>query len=662
MIHDLKDINPDWLGVDIPDDKVFNPMEFVFKDNNLEEAQKRLCVLMMDPDYFSFVCKFILNVELLPFQAVMLKQFWNRKFPMLIGSRGLSKSYTIAIYVILRCLLIPKRKVVVVGAAFRQSKVIFNYVEEIINNAPVLRSMMDSNSGITRGTDMCMVTINKSTAKFLPLGDGEKIRGQRAHDVICDETATVPIDIFERVVSGFGNVAQNPVQKVKDNMRRKYKLKTKNNNKYEVGNQIIMAGTAYYSFNHFCKYHARYKQWIETRGDQRKIKELTKGDKNASALSWEDYCIMRIPVDLLPPGLMDDGMIARLKSTVSESVAMMELYSCFSNDSDGFFKRKLIESCVVTETNPIILNPEEGPIFFQAATKGRPGATHVFGVDPAASKDNFSIIVLEVNATHRRIVYCWTTNLSRHREAVQKNVTSEVDYYRYCTRKLRDLMAKFPCTEIAIDTQGGGRAIIEALKDLNHLKAGEVPIYPVIDEDKEKDTDDKPGLHIIRECNNADANWLSEANHGMRKDFEDKILLFPHFDTVTLELSYFEDSQSNNLYDTLEDCVLNIEELKDELSSIIISQTPAGREKWDTPETKTDVGKKITQHKDRYSALMMANMSARREVRVNPFQNYNVTGGVAGNMGVEDLFSSYTTDYYPVGPDWWVTQMKGFNY
>lgn len=661
MIHEYKDINPDWLGVDIPDEEVFNPLDYVFRDNNLEEAQRRLCVLMMNPDYFSFVCKFILNVELLPFQAVILKEFWTKKFPMLIGSRGLSKSYTIAIYVILRCLLIPKRKVVVVGAAFRQSKVIFNYVEEIINNAPVLRSMMDSNSGFTKGTDMYMVTINKSTAKFLPLGDGEKIRGQRAHDVICDETATVPIDIFERVVAGFGNVAQNPVQKVKDNQRKKLNISKKKIDPYEVGNQIIMSGTAYYSFNHFCKYWQRYKQWLETKGDKRKIQELTKDQKASNAIGWDDYSIMRIPVDLLPQGLMDEGMITRLRSTVSESIALMELFSCFSNDSDGFFKRKLIESCVVREINPIILNPEEGPIFFQASTKGRSGATHVFGVDPAASKDNFSIVVLEVNQTHRRIVYCWTTNLSRHKEALQKNVTGEVDYYRYCTRKIRDLMQKFSCSEIAIDTQGGGRAIIEALKDPNHLKINEVPIYPVIDPDKEKDTDDKPGLHIIRECNNADANWLGEANHGMRKDFEDKILLFPYFDTVTLELSYFEDTQNNTLYDTLEDCVLNIEELKDELSSIVITQTPAGREKWDTPETKTDVGKKISQHKDRYSALMMANMSARREIKINPFDNYKEVGGVAQSMTYDDLTKVHG-DYYTVGPDWWVSQMKGFEY
>ena len=42
---------------------------------------------------------------------------WNRKFPMLIASRGFGKSFMLSLYALLRALLLPKRKVVVVGAA-----------------------------------------------------------------------------------------------------------------------------------------------------------------------------------------------------------------------------------------------------------------------------------------------------------------------------------------------------------------------------------------------------------------------------------------------------------------------------------------------------------------------------------------------------------------
>ena len=112
-------------------------------------------------------------------------------------------------------------------------------------------------------------------------------------------------------------------------------------------------------------------------------------------------------------------------------------------------------------------------------------------------------------------------------------------------------------------------------------------------------------------CQFAKYDWLSEANHGMRKDFEDKTLLFPHFDAVSLGVSNAEDGLKGRVFDTLEECVLDIEELKDELSMIQITQTATGRDRWDTPEVIIAAGKKSKMRKDRYSALLMANMSAR---------------------------------------------------
>ena len=79
--------------------------------------------------------------------------------------------------------------------------------------------------------------------------------------------------------------------------------------------------------------------------------------------------------------------------------------------------------------------------------------------------------------------------------------------------------------------------------------------------------------------------WLAEANHGLRKDFEDKVILFPRFDSVTVGISNIDDGMKGRLYDTLEQCVMDIEELKDELAMIQMTQTTSGRDRWDTPET-----------------------------------------------------------------------------
>ena len=60
--------------------------------------------------------------------------------------------------------------------------------------------------------------------------------------------------------------------------------------------------------------------------------------------------------------------------------------------------------------------------------------------------------------------------------------------------------------------------------------------------------------------------------------------MIPFFDAASIGLSIEDDKLAGRKYDTLEDSVMEIEELKDELSMIVMTQTPAGRERWDTPE------------------------------------------------------------------------------
>ena len=82
-------------------------------------------------------------------------------------------------------------------------------------------------------------------------------------------------------------------------------------------------------------------------------------------------------------------------------------------------------------------------------------------------------------------------------------------------------MKIFPCEQIAMDAQGGGIAVMEALHDPDKIKAGEIALWPTIDENKEKDTDGNPGLHIVEMIQFTKADWVVESNHGMRKDFEE---------------------------------------------------------------------------------------------------------------------------------------------
>ena len=97
---------------------------------------------------------------------------------------------------------------------------------------------------------------------------------------------------------------------------------------------------------------------------------------------------------------------------------------------------------------------------------------------------------------------------------------------------------------------------------------------------------------------------------------------------------------------------MEIEELKNELSMIEMSQTPSGRDKWDTPEVKLAGGKKGRLRKDRYSALLMANMAARTIQRTPTPPIYDTIGGFVKDATNDDGGPMY------IGPQWFTEQMK----
>ena len=631
-------------------------------EKDIENPDLHLVRLLRDPKYIGTTCKLLFGIELHPIQIAILQEFWIRAFPMYVASRGWGKSFLLALYSILRCAFFPGTKIVIVGSAFRQSKIIFEYMENIWRTSAILRSIFNGNDdGPRRDVDRCTIRLGDSWAIAIPMGDGSKIRGLRAHIIIADEFASISPDIYETVVSGFAAVSASPIQNVKEEAKKQAMKEAGIWNAdlealdYKMGNQAIISGTADYAFKHFASYWKRYKAIIESKGDITVLQEIFKGEV-PSNFNWKDYCIIRIPYELIPKGFMDDKQVSRAKATIHTGVYNMEYAACFVSDSEGFFRRSLIESCVVSDVKPTVINDK--PIVFDAVTKGNSSCQYVYGIDPASEQDNFSITVLEVHPDHSRIVYCWTTNRSNFKERQKTGLVNEYDFYGFCARKIRNLMKIFPCARIGMDAQGGGVAIEEALHDPNKLEDGEQLLWPVIDTTKSKDTDDQPGSHIIELVQFAKAEWTSQANHGLRKDLEDKVLLFPRFDNLTLGLALDSENKSildtdlNPIYDSLSECILEIEELKNELTTIVMTQTSTGpnaRDRWDTPELKLPNGKKGRLRKDRYSSLLIANMLARQMNRTLKSIEYDVIGGNAKTNATSTKGQMYR------GPEWFIS-------
>jgi len=500
------------------------------------------------------------------------------------------------------------------------------------------------------------------------LSHNSKIRGLRANYAVVDEFASLSKEIFEVVIRGFASVSSKPQERVKLLAEiQKYReigrddLATEMEKGLDFGNQVVISGTPDFVFNHFFEYWKKYKFFIESMGDHEKLRQMI-GSEVPENFNWKDYSIIRLPYDKLPRGFLDETQSAQSKATMDSATYNKEYLSIFPRDSSGFFKRSVIENCVC---KPII-QVGQTDVTFQARIVGDAKYRYVMGIDPASEHDNFAIVILELsdNPQYRKIVYSWTMNRLKLREKMKREAKStDINFYSYCARKVRNLSYLFPTDHIGIDSQGGGISIIECLHDITQLKTGEQKYWPYVKagdndvfwwEKESKPTDGELGRHNIHVINFASADWTKEANHGLRFDFENRLTLFPCYDALTLTSSNTEAVNGDG--DTLEDCYLEIEEMKNELASIIHTQTLVGRDQWNTPEIKIAGGKKGRLRKDRYSALLIANQIARVMTHEQIGQvHYNTVGGFAGNIYAKPIEGSQLY----VGPSHITGNIKG---
>jgi intein/homing endonuclease len=458
--------------------------------------------------------------------------------------------------------------------------------------------------------------------------------GIKNHNSISEE-------IFNVVIQGFAIVSSTPVEKVKEEaLINKLKnsglwteeLEDQHKNKNR-GNQIIYSGTAYYAFNHFYKYFQKWREIITSNGDQAKLSSVVdSNDPLSDGFNWKDYCIVRLPYTALPKGLLDSGILAQAKATLNTSQFLCEYSAVFPKDSDGFYRRSIIDAATTTKPINII---DGRKIQFSVLKTGDPKKKYILGIDPAAERDNAALVILEDNGIYRSVVHCWTTNRKKFFALKNKSKESDLeitdDYYRYIAKKIRQLMRDFNISRICMDKNGGGVAIAEALSSKDTCTHDENPVFELIDPEKPKFSDTENGVHIL-ELISPTTDINSQANHGMLKDIQDKVLLFPRFDTVEIEKGMILDNmEPENTFSSYEDLINEIEELKNEMTSIVMTGTSMlGAEKFDTPEVKLEGAKKGRLKKDRYSALLYANYFGRNQNKQEAsLVSYQSVGGIS---------------------------------
>lgn len=517
-------------------------------------------------------------LRLAPFQSVIVDFLWEKTFPILLASRGGSKTFTLGLYATLHAIFAQGSKIVIVSNSFRQSKLVFDVIEELYNNSPILQACCPLPP--SKPNDSRELRIGDSIIKAIPLGNGERIRGIRGNVILCDEFASINPEIFQVVVRGFAAVSADPVDtahqiSMQEEMVRKG-LMNKEDIKKARGNKIIYSGTANFQFNHFYKLYQTHKNIIDNKimgssKDFNKQMGIEDDDGIEETLDWRDYGIVQLPYYGLPKGFMDDKQITQAKTTMTRALFEMEYCCIFPTDSDGFYRRSLIN-----EATP---GYNKVGTAFGIETKGESGFEYVMGIDPARRTDNFSICILKLMPDGtRRNVYVYSMNRKSWPEA---------------TRKVRELLRRFNVVRISMDAGGGGTNVEDMLQDPKHLEPGELQIWRYDDPDHKL----FKGLHIL-EMVNFTSSWIRDANYGLASDIEHRRLLFPY-------------KTKENVSEEHEDIWEEHEEQLKEICHIVVTSTKTGVEHFDLPETTQGATLKVVQRKDRYSALLLADHAAR---------------------------------------------------
>lgn len=562
-------------------------------------------------------------LRLLPFQCVLLDLLWHHKYPMILATRGAGKSFMYGVYALLRAILIPGSQICIVGAGFRQSKIVFSYIAKRYVASPIIAEALQSGGGPKYAVDQCSLKVGSSNIFAIPMGDGERIRGLRASNILLDEFGSIDENIFEIVVQPFAAVNLDPERNVRIttllNKLIKYNAPQEIidlvQNQLGFGNQICIGGTATYEFNHFYRKYEMYRNIIFSGGDKAIIaRAFSEGNKNISvdkiddtlmkAFKYTDYAIFQLPYTALPEGYLETSVVANAKLTYDPTKFGMEYLCKFAKDSDGFYKRSLIDEAT----------PRSKELEVKIELFGEFGAQYVMGIDPARHNDYLAVSIIKLTKRGAELVYVWS---------IQGKAFDIV------IEKIRELLRRFNIIYIAMDKGGGGSHLTDMLHKADYLKDGDVPIWDMND-DETRFMEGHRILDVFQWSN----EWIREANYSMKGEIRNQLLLFPsRADENICYTQYMNWAHKKSLTEADKQIILeelygefsddgaktslgvwdNIQETINEMCAIIVKVSEGGTEQFQLPSLSEQHRTTLTdaRHRDRYSALLLASYAAR---------------------------------------------------
>ena len=574
--------------------------ELMEKEGFLEETEAKVLFYKFLRENPSFASELITGVRLFPFQHMSIKAMMETDYFLGIWSRGMSKSFSTAIFAVLDAILHQGVHIGIISKSFRQAKMIFRKIEEI-SRSPKAVFLSQAITRVSKNNDEWVMEIGQSRITALPLGDGEKLRGFRFQRMIIDELLLMPEKVLNEVIMPFLSVVENPTERqeihdLETKMIAQGKM-TEEERKQWPNNKIIGLSSASYKFEYLYKLYSQYESLILNQNEQ----------------DGAHRVIMHFSYDCAPEQLYDQNLINQSKATMSQSQFDREFGAVFTDDSSGYFKVSKMAACTMPDG--------EGQC---VEVIGDPKSKYILAIDPSwsesESSDDFAMILIKLDPDKPRgtIVHSYAMSGT--------NLKSHIIYLHY-------LLTYFNIVSIVADYNGGVQFMNSCNESdifkQNNLKldAFDADFDNIQEYDKNlRDARNQYNLQSkkIVYLRKPSSQWIRYANESLQSAFDHKRILFagaamdddynmqrksniPIKELKFLRNGEEEQGVSAKMIDFVEHQKDMMDLIKVECALIQVTTTAQGTQSFDLPHNLKKQRGADKARKDSYSALVLGN-------------------------------------------------------
>lgn len=394
--------------------------------------------------------KDFLHINLRWFQKIIIYAMNTNSAFCMIGSRGLGKSFLIAIYCCVRCVLFPGTKICIASGTRGQAINILEKIRtEILSRSVELKHELVGGDIKISASEARADFKNGSVIKVVTASDSA--RGNRANVLVLDEFRLIDKETIDTILTKFLTASRQPGYLNKPEY--KHLKHSERNRQVYLSSAFFQDHWSYKKVRSFLKNMKALRPWfICSFPYQLAIKEgLSNKDDIADQMADEDF---------------------------SEIKWSMEMEAEFYGDSENAFFN--YESIAKNRRIQYPMLPDELCIKLHNNSKVRippkqNGEVRILSVDVAlmsSKKHKNDASAIFVNQL-------LPTKASRYINNIVYTENTEGTRTEELALRVRKLYEEYLCDYIVLDTRGIGLGVYDALSgDLTDLDSGE--IYPAL--------------------------------------------------------------------------------------------------------------------------------------------------------------------------------------